>query len=78
VIAASHLQPLHRLWATLFSVVATVGQYALHQTAFLTPMMISRSPQFGATVLCVAGVIQLTRWKIRVFRDSGDMVRHPG
>jgi len=63
---------------TLFSVVATVAQYALHQIAILSPMMTSRSPVFDAVLLCVAGVFQFTPWKhvcLGHCRTSGDMVR---
>ena len=63
---------------TLFSLVATVAQYALHQTMILTPMMTSRSYVFSAALLCVAGIFQLTPWKhvcLGHCRNSGDAVR---
>ena len=63
---------------TLFSAVATVAQYALHQASILSPMMTSRSPVFGAVLLCVAGVFQLAPWKhvcLGHCRSSNDMVR---
>lgn len=63
---------------TLFSAVATVAQYALHQTATLSPMMVSRNQVFDATLLCVAGVFQFTSWKqlcLGHCRSSADMVR---
>ena len=63
---------------TGFSAVATAAQYWLHQTAILSPMMISRSYGFGAAILAIAGVFQLTPWKhvcLGHCRTSGDMVR---
>ncbi|MEO8099513.1 MAG: DUF2182 domain-containing protein [Acidobacteriota bacterium] len=63
---------------TLFSAAVTGLQYGLHQAAILSPMMISRSAQFGSLLLCVAGVFQLTPWKYQCLghcRTSGDMVR---
>jgi len=63
---------------TLFSAAATAVQYGLHQYAILSPMMTSRSSVFGAALLCVAGVFQLTPWKhlcLGHCRRSGEMVR---
>lgn len=43
---------------TVFSLVATVGQWALERAALLTPLMTPASDVFGATVLIVAGLFQ--------------------
>ena len=45
------------IWA-LFSVCATVLQWALDQAALLSPMMISTSPTLGAGLLIAAGGYQ--------------------
>jgi len=50
------------MWG-LFSVVATLVQWGLHQTAMLSPMMVAKSQALGAGLLIVAGVYQLTPWK---------------
>ena len=50
------------MW-TLYSVAATVAQWALDQAALLSPMMVSTSPMLGAALLGAAGVYQLTPWK---------------
>ncbi|MDT7765267.1 MAG: hypothetical protein QOC63_4687 [Mycobacterium sp.] len=50
------------MW-TVFSLVATTAQHALDQAALLSPMMVSRSAGFGATLLIAAGVYQLTPLK---------------
>jgi predicted metal-binding membrane protein len=50
------------MWC-LFSVGATLAQWGLHEAALLAPMMMVKSQVFGATLLIVAGVYQLTPWK---------------
>lgn len=45
---------------TLFSLVATLAQWLLDQTALLSPMMVSTSPLLGASLLVMAGIYQLT------------------
>ena len=45
---------------TGFSVLATTGQWALHQAALLSPMMVSTSPVLSGALLLAAGVYQLT------------------
>jgi predicted metal-binding membrane protein len=50
------------MWC-LFSVGATLVQWGLHEAAMLSPMMMAKSQAFGATLLIVAGVYQLTPWK---------------
>ncbi len=45
---------------TGFSVVATIGQWALHEAALLSPMMVSTSPVLSGLLLLAAGVYQLT------------------
>jgi predicted metal-binding membrane protein len=47
------------MWS-LFSLVATIAQWGLDQAALLSPMMVSTSPIFGALLLVVAGIYQLT------------------
>src|ERR1700757_1259836 len=47
------------MWA-VFSLLATISQHALDQAALLSPMMVSRSPLFGAALLIAAGVYQFT------------------
>jgi predicted metal-binding membrane protein len=44
-------------WA-VFSVLATVGQWALHVMALLSPMMVSTNYLFGGLVLITAGIFQ--------------------
>jgi predicted metal-binding membrane protein len=48
---------------TLFSVAATLGQWALERAALLSPMWVTTSPTLGAALLIVAGLYQLTPWK---------------
>lgn len=50
------------LWS-VFSVVATLVQWGLHETAMLSPMMVAKSQTLGAALLLVAGLYQLTPWK---------------
>ncbi len=45
---------------TGFSVVATIAQWALHEAALISPMMVSTSPVLSGTLLLAAGVFQLT------------------
>jgi predicted metal-binding membrane protein len=46
-----------------FSAVVTVLQWRLHETALLTPMMVSASPLLSGATLLAAGVFQLTPLK---------------
>lgn len=77
VFAASHVRRAERgvpvavpafglgyvaVWAG-FSAVATLAQWALHQTALLSPAMATTSSYLGATILIAAGVYQLTPLK---------------
>ena len=48
---------------TAFSLVAAALQWALEQTALLSPMMVSASPYLGGAILIAAGVYQLTPLK---------------
>jgi len=48
---------------TLFSVAATVAQWALDQAALLSPMLVTTSPAVGAALLVAAGLYQLTPYK---------------
>jgi predicted metal-binding membrane protein len=48
---------------TAFSLVAAGLQWALEQTALLSPMMVSASPYLGGGLLIAAGVYQLTPLK---------------
>lgn len=50
------------MWC-LFSVGATLAQWGLHEAAMLSPMMMAKNQVFGAALLIVAGVYQLTPWK---------------
>ena len=50
------------MWS-LFSLVATLAQWGLDEAALLSPMMVSNSPLFGASLLIVAGLYQLTPYK---------------
>jgi predicted metal-binding membrane protein len=43
-----------------FSIVATTAQWALHEAALLSPMMVSTSPVLSGILLLAAGVYQLT------------------
>jgi predicted metal-binding membrane protein len=46
-----------------FSLVATLLQWSLAETALLSPMMVSASPWLGGAILLVAGVYQWTPFK---------------
>ena len=46
-----------------FSVCAALAQWALHETAMLSPAMAASSPYLAGTILIVAGAYQLTPWK---------------
>ncbi len=48
---------------TGFSAGAAVAQWALHQTAMLSPAMAASNPYFAGLVLIAAGAFQLTPWK---------------
>jgi predicted metal-binding membrane protein len=48
---------------TAFSAIAAVGQWVLHATALLSPMMVSTSPILGGTLLIAAGIFQWTPFK---------------
>ncbi len=50
------------MWV-VFSVVATLAQWALHEAALLSPMMVSASPLFGGLLLIAAGIFQWTPLK---------------
>ncbi len=50
------------IWS-VFSVVATLAQWGLDQAALLSPMMVVTSPGFGAGLLIVAGLYQMTPMK---------------
>jgi predicted metal-binding membrane protein len=50
------------LWS-LFSVGATVSQWALHEAAVLSPMMRATSPILGGMLLLIAGLFQFTSLK---------------
>jgi predicted metal-binding membrane protein len=56
------------MW-TIFSLVATIAQYALDRAALLSPMMVSRSAVFGAALLIAAGIYQLTPLKNACLRN---------
>jgi predicted metal-binding membrane protein len=66
-------------WTT-FSLAATLLQWALAETALLSPMMISTSPALGASILIAAGVYQWTPFKqtcLRHCRSPADYLsRH--
>ena len=47
------------VWAG-FSVAATLAQWALHEAALLSPMMVSTSPVLSGVLLLAAGTYQLT------------------
>jgi predicted metal-binding membrane protein len=55
------------IW-TLFSLVATIGQWALDRMALLSPMMISNSNILGGLLLLAAGTYQLTPFKAACLR----------
>ncbi len=46
-----------------FSACAALAQWALHQTAMLSPGMAASSPYLAGTILMGAGAYQLTPWK---------------
>lgn len=46
-----------------FSALATLAQWALHQAALLSPMMVATSPALGGALLVAAGVFQWTPLK---------------
>lgn len=48
---------------TLFSALAALAQWGLHQAAMLSPAMSVLSPRIGGAVLIVAGAYQLSPWK---------------
>jgi len=48
---------------TIFSALATVAQRFMHGAALLSPAMVSTSAAFGAGILIVAGIFQLTPLK---------------
>lgn len=47
------------VWAG-YSVIATLAQYALHEGALLSPMMVSTSPVLSGVLLIAAGIYQVT------------------
>lgn len=50
------------MWV-VFSLVATLAQWALHEAALLSPMMASTSPIFGGVLLIATGLFQWTPLK---------------
>jgi predicted metal-binding membrane protein len=62
------------MW-TVFGLVATIAQHALDQAALLSPMMVSRSPMFGAALLIAAGIYQLTPFKNACLRSCREPAR---
>lgn len=50
------------VWAS-FSVGATTAQWALHEAALLSPMMVATSPVLGGLLLVAAGIFQWTPLK---------------
>ncbi len=50
------------IW-TVFSVGATLAQFALDQAALLSPMLVATSPALGAALLVSAGLYQFTPLK---------------
>ena len=56
------------MWS-IFGLVATVAQYIFDRAALLSPMMVSRSPVFGAALLIAAGIYQLTPLKNACLRN---------
>lgn len=48
---------------TAFSLVATLAQWMLHETAILSPEMAASNPLIGGAILIGAGVYQLTPFK---------------
>jgi predicted metal-binding membrane protein len=55
------------IW-TLFSLVATIAQWALDRMALLSPMMMSNSNILGGGLLLTAGAYQLTPFKAACLR----------
>jgi predicted metal-binding membrane protein len=55
------------IW-TLFSLVATIAQWALDRMALLSPMMMSNSHILGGVLLLAAGAYQLTPFKAACLR----------
>ena len=47
----------------LFSAVAVLAQWALHEAALLSPMLATTSAPLGAAILIAAGIYQLTPFK---------------
>ena len=47
----------------LFSALAALAQWALHQAALLSPAMTTSSTRLGAAILIAAGIYQLTPFK---------------
>jgi predicted metal-binding membrane protein len=50
------------VWVS-FSACAALAQWALHQTAMLSPAMAASNPYLAGVILIVAGAYQLTPWK---------------
>ena len=50
------------VWAG-FSACATLGQWALHERAMLSPAMAASTPKVAGAILMAAGAYQLTPWK---------------
>jgi predicted metal-binding membrane protein len=48
---------------TVFSLLATTAQWALHSAALLSPMMVTTSAVLGAALLIAAGIFQFTPLK---------------
>jgi predicted metal-binding membrane protein len=48
---------------TGFSACAVIAQWALHDTALLSPEMAASSPRLAGAILCVAGAYQFTPFK---------------
>ena len=46
-----------------FSVCAALAQWALHQTAMLSPAMAASSPSLAGAILIVTGAYQMSPWK---------------
>jgi predicted metal-binding membrane protein len=55
------------VWAG-FSAFATLGQWALHRAALLSPAMAAASPRLAGLLLIAAGVYQLTPAKLACLR----------
>lgn len=66
---------------TVFSLAATIGQWALSHSLLLTPMMSSASGMFSGLVLVAVGVFQLTPLKeacLRHCRAPLQFIQHHG